>query len=355
MRVVTEIKVGSPVRCVRFDASGRYLAVLPASTESVVVFELDGTTLRPRGILPTAIAVDVPIATLAFHPREPILALASQERLLGLWDVVRATSAAALGDLHQAGPARERGYWGVSFSADGRYVESHSLGREIGERFDWSAGQRTSVRFGPGGPMALHSEGHILAVCSVAEMATTTWFAEWVASGVRWYSAELVCWFPVTRVVFGPGAVAFIGGSGATAVQVHDFPSCDVRFVTHLDPNPDDVEFPWGVSEALGFTPDGERLFVPSASGDVLALDASTGARKATWQAHAGLVTTLDVHPHAPLVVSGGADGVVALAHDPGLSWTRRATPGESDAFISRFALLPGDQPNRGPCTVIEP
>ncbi|WP_157906812.1 WD40 repeat domain-containing protein [Sorangium cellulosum] len=352
---MTDVEIGSPVRCVRFDASGRYLAVLPASTNNVAVFELDGTMLRPRGCLPTAISVDVPIATLAFHPRDPIVALASQDRLLGLWDVARATAVAALGELQQAHPARERGYWGVSFSADGKFVESHSMERGLGERFDWSTGQRTSTRFGPGGPIALHSEGRILAVCSVAEMATTTWFAEWLASGVRWYSAELVCWFPATRVVFGPGAVAFIGGSGATAVQVHDFPSCDVRFVVDLDPNPGDVEFPWGVSEALAFTPGGERIFAPSASGEVLALDASTGARLAAWQAHASLVTTLDVHPHAPLVVSGGADGAVALAHEPGLAWTRRATPGEQDAFIARFAPLPGDEPNRGPCTVIEP
>ena len=69
----------------------------------------------------------------------------------------------------------------------------------------------------------------------------------------------------------------------------------------------------WTTNQSFAFGPDGRQLFGLSGTGSIIALDAMTGEDIGRWEAHAGLVTTLDVQHRTGTLVSGGLDGEVKI------------------------------------------
>ena len=67
------------------------------------------------------------------------------------------------------------------------------------------------------------------------------------------------------------------------------------------------------VDRGFAFGPNGRRLYGRSGSGQILAHDAVTGKDIERWEAHAGLVTTLDIQHRTGTLVSGGLDGEVKV------------------------------------------
>jgi hypothetical protein len=95
----------------------------------------------------------------------------------------------------------------------------------------------------------------------------------------------------------------------------------------------------WTTKWSFAFGPDGRRLYGLSGTGRIIALDAMTGEAIGRWEAHAGLVTTLDVQHRTGTLVSGGLDGEVRvwmlsdqITGMRGLS-SETTPPGESGAW----------------------
>jgi WD40 repeat protein len=355
MQSAQTLACSSPVRCVRFDASGRFLGVLAGAEQQLSIYRFDGDRFQLHGRLGTSVSADVPIASITFHPNQPVLAHFGEDQPISLWNIEESARILEIPTRPELKMPVRPGYWGVCFSSDGRFIEAYGLGTETGFRYHLG-GTLAGTRFGRKGPLTSFSTSPLMIFSDVREMGTAFWFGQWADEQMRWHAVELFAWFPSTRIALGPQAIAFIGGSGATHVQVHDFPTCKVRFAVDLDLNPEDVEFPWGVSEALAFHPDGHSLFAPSATGEVIVLDALTGDRQRGWRCHNGLVTTLDVHPSLPILASGGADGNVSiLRHEADASWPAMSTNFEMSEFVERFPFISESDPTKAEVTEIEP
>lgn len=313
MNVLSVSKVAQCVRVLRVDTTGKFLAVMANPREDLIICELAGhyVTLQ-RTLASSALQSDAPMVDMVFHPLQPFLAVSGQDRSITIWDASRGVRVTEFGLLDDADTHPEHGFWGLVFSACGRYIDTHSRCRECGERYEWQTGKLVATRWGTGGPLVLHGEGELLGVTSVREMATVSFIGRWNRNIFEWYSPELTSWFPVTRAVFGAGLLGFIGGSGRLHLQVHEFPSCRVRFYRELELTPEHVEYPFDVSEALAITKGG-RIFGPSISGRITEWAAADGEEIGSCHAHEGMIMSLDLHPSQPLLISGGWDGTIAV------------------------------------------
>src|SRR5262249_41258276 len=136
-----------------------------------------------------------------------------------------------------------------------------------------------------------------------------------------WFVPSIV---NVCGMIFSPAGDAFALSGGAhgydraLTVSVHDFPSLHTRFMREIElgheVNDEALPVPgWRTNQSFAFRPDGRRLYGLSGTGRILALDAMTGEVVGRWEAHAGLVTTLDVQHRTGTLVSGGLDGEVRV------------------------------------------
>jgi hypothetical protein len=147
----------------------------------------------------------------------------------------------------------------------------------------------------------------------------------------------------VSGLVFSPdgAALAVIGGAGFDGhfcLEVYEFraepyPSCRRRFAREWDvPRPPrrgrrsgrrdkqwhallneghDFELPW--PERVVFSEGSAALVYPGLQGELIELDAATGAERGRWQAHEKMATSLDAAHGRGMLASGGRDGRVAL------------------------------------------
>jgi WD40 repeat protein len=82
----------------------------------------------------------------------------------------------------------------------------------------------------------------------------------------------------------------------------------------------------------------GDLIIAGTAAGEVLLLDAATGAVASRFEAHAGGLLTLDLHPTEPVLATGGRDGHVRLWD---LTGAPRATFKTGVAWVERLAWSP--------------
>jgi WD40 repeat protein len=239
------------------------------------------------------------------------------------------------------------GFSRAILSPCGRYLDVHSIGRNHGERYDWESGSLLATRYGEWGPLVTHPEGSLLLVCSVQiETFTQSKLCTWENNSFHWYAPWLLSYIAVGGACFSADGrtLALIGGTGTLSVQIHRFPSCEVLLTLDLDtlPNPEDFDFPAKLCEAVVLSADGRTLFTPTVSGEIVERSLPEGTVHRSWAAHEGMITTFQVHPTHPWLLSGAEDGVIALSEVPAL---RLAHPLEGDAvtreFQEKFAKLP--------------
>ncbi|MFO0950190.1 MAG: hypothetical protein U0835_03375 [Isosphaeraceae bacterium] len=233
-------------------------------------------------------------------------------------------------------PPERRGYSAVAFSADGRFVFAGALCEDQTRIYDLETGELAGSFHGCDTSIAVHPHRRLLAVVRTEDAGSTVRFID-LDNGCQnikitysdFYDKDSIelraprnALF-ILRVVFSPqgDALGLIGTfqvkPGETVgIAVFDFPSGRKRFGAKFRlPNglPDWVLKMQKVPEGFAFSHDGERLLVPSSTGAVVELNAWTGRVVKRWQAHEGLITTMDMSQDGRFLATGGTDGMVRV------------------------------------------
>lgn len=118
--------------------------------------------------------------------------------------------------------------------------------------------------------------------------------------------------FPVRGAAFSPDGRSFalVGGEGALQLEVVAFPSMRARLRWRSPPTRGE-EAP--LAESVGFDDTGSRVWVGTAAGALVDVDAGSGVVRGEVAAHSGPVRTIDVRHGRRLAATAGSDGVVKL------------------------------------------
>lgn len=345
-RILFRDSVASTISDVRVSPSGHHVLVQSAESDDLRVWRwLSDGSLHEAGVFPgTSASESGWLPEIAFHPTKPFAALVGRDRPISVWDLVTRACVAEFGDLkkHEVGP--ECGYWGAAFSHDGRHLETHSLALKRGERYEWKTGHLVGVRWGPGGNVSRTPETGLLAVSDDGEWGSRFFFGRWQNREFEWFTPEVILDFPVTKMCFAPGLLAFFGGVSRYHVQIHDFPTCKARFFTALDMLTEEMEEEHGVGNAFTVAPDGSYAWWPTIQGEIVAAKSTDGAEVRRFRLDDDLVMALDVHPHLPRLLVGAADGTLSVMEIGDSPW--KTTSSKTQSFTSEFAQRGGDPSN---------
>lgn len=340
--ILSRRRVGGVVHDVQLDSRGA-LVVIQVSGQEVAIFRLghSGELREERRLAGTSPPASGWLPEVALHPHEPLAAVSCEGRPIMVFDLETGRRVAQVGE---AGVGPRRGFWAVAFSHDGEHIETHALGPERGERYAWRSGELVGTRWGPGGAIARTTENGVLAICGVDDWTGAVHFGRWRDGELEWFE-PMIHTVPLTRIRFAQGLFAVYGGTSRLHLQVHEFPSCEPRYCLLMDllglEDAEDYE----VGNALGLSPGGDLIFVPTVDGELRALAPADARELGRWRAHRGLVTTCDVHPSQPWVISGGRDGDVVVS-EFAVRGERAAPSGPVEPFSTRFRRISGSPAN---------
>ena len=302
---------------------GRVVAIVDGSDEIAQASVVGGRLQTMEGFGERHAESDGRGATaVAIHPSDAVIATSGWHRRVRVWGLdPDMRNCRELGEAPQSAPALRSGYWGAAWSRCGRYLDTHNLALNRGERFDWHSGRLVGIRWGRPGPIIRHPGGELLAIAA-GDMASRIHFALWEGSSPKWLPVAVDVFVPC-RLAFGLGTMAVVGGTTRIHAALFDFPSLAPRFARKLELADEEVAAELGVSQAVALAPDGSVLYVPGPDGEIVALGADTGVERGRWRAHARMVTQIAHHPTRGELLSSSVDGTLTLSRviDPDVSW----------------------------------
>lgn len=346
--ILDSVETGGGVLHFDVDWDRGRVAAISDERDALSLFALDRDTLRLGSRFGDSLspAEGQGATNVILHPCEDVAVTAGWDRPLRLWSCDPVRLIHEFGDPRPTAPAMNRhGFWGASFSACGRYVDTHNLGLECGQRFNWATAEPVANRWGHDGPFTRHPAGDLLALAIGAE-ASVVFFGICDGPTVKWLPVAINLWVPC-KLAFGAGTLAAAGGVSRIQVIAYDFPTLRARFAVKLDAVDEDTAGVFVVSQALAFSPGGRFLYVPGADGEIVAMDAADGRELHRWRAHDDMVTHLVHHPCAGRLMSGGLDGRIALSVTP-VDVPRAGAVEEIQEFLRVYPPMT-DDPDRMP------
>jgi len=343
-RVVSEIQLDGAVLGFDVDWPRRRIVAIIDGGDGLVQMNVDddgfhrGTDLGAAASPPDGRAA----TSVALHPDADVVATAGWDRPLRIWDLeAEPRRLRDVGDPSPPDATRSRrGFLGAGWSSCGRYLDTHNLALERGQRFEWATGRLAAERWGHDGPFVRHPRAELLALAIGAD-ASSVYFAVWDGPVALWLPVAIDLFVPC-KPAFAAGSLAAVGGTSCVHAIVYDVPTLRPRFARKLDLVDEDVAAEFGVSQALALSPDGAALYVPGADGEIVALAGHDGADRGRWRAHTRMVTQLAHHPDAGYLLSAGLDGKVVLSVVP-LPGPARAEASEARALVDRYPPMARD------------
>jgi WD40 repeat protein len=241
-------------------------------------------------------------------------------------------------------PPHLQGFDRIAFSDSGRFMIAGPVAECTAWVYEFETGTQVGSLWEGFDPFAVHPRWELVAMIRNDQGGTEIRFTRlpepfrrdegdigWGSPRVRvsddedewgWFVPSMV---NVSGMVFSPEGDTFalsggpsLSGNKPLALSVHEFPSLHMRFMREIESgdelNDETLPAPgWATRQSFAFGPDGRRLYGLSGKGSIITLDAMTGEVLGDWQAHEGLVTTLDVQHRTGTLVSGGLDGEVKV------------------------------------------
>jgi len=221
--------------------------------------------------------------------------------------------------------------------------------------FDMATGALVnSVVPGGWGALALHPDGNLGASSSNGQGLTKVRFMR-VGDALRLCNVTLASALNIEGLVFSPNgtSLALFGEEDYFAVEVVELPSLRLKFdaVWRLPPG---YRRRLAIPRQCVYSADSRNIFCPLPTGEIVQLDAESGAERQRWMAHDLGFHTLSIRQDRGALLSGGMDGTIKI-WDVGLAVERRevraADPG--DAFESMYGLADSSGGN-GPAETVE-
>jgi hypothetical protein len=235
-----------------------------------------------------------PVRALAFSPSRPVLASASSDTTIRIWEVPSGKEIKAL--VSRFGAMRS-----VAFSPDGQLLASGGDDGSV-RIWDWASGREIRSMRGRLGivfAVAFSPDG-VTLVTGASDALVHLWD---LATG-RERSALSGHQGPVHSVAFSPDGLALASGGADGVVRLWDLSAGRERRA---------LSGHRGEVHSVAFAPDGRTVASAGADGTVRIWDIASASERAALSAHAGPAWSLAYSMDGALVASAGRDRVVRL------------------------------------------